>query len=70
MQATAAAAAGIKLVGVPQPKPMNGFSPNFQDMFTPRGSRAESVLGVSDNNCSHGNTFKILGLKVCGCSTA
>ena len=22
---------------VPQPKPLYGFSPNFQDMFTPRG---------------------------------
>ena len=34
-------AAGIKLVGVPKPKPMHGFSPNFQGMFTPRGSRAD-----------------------------
>ena len=32
---------GIKLVGVPQPKPMHRFSPNFQDIFTPRGSRAD-----------------------------
>ena len=38
-------AAGIKLVGVPQPKPMHGFPPNFQGMFTPRGSRADYVLG-------------------------
>ena len=37
----AAAMAGIKLVGVPQPKPMHGFSPNFEDMFTPRGSRPD-----------------------------
>ena len=27
----------VKLVAVPQPKPMNGFSPNFQGMFTTRG---------------------------------
>ena len=35
----------FKFVGVPQPKPLHGFSPNFQDMFTPRGSRADYVLG-------------------------
>ena len=35
------AEAGIKFVGVPQPKPLHGFSPNFQGMFTPRGSRAD-----------------------------
>ena len=31
----------LMFVGVPQPKPMHGFSPNFQGMFTPRGSRAQ-----------------------------
>ena len=31
----------LKLVGVPQPKPKHGFTPNFQGMFTPRGSRAD-----------------------------
>ena len=36
-----AVVAGIKLVGVPQPKPLYEFLPNFQDMFTPRGSRAD-----------------------------
>ena len=35
------AMAGIKLVDVPQPKPLHGFSPNFQGMFNPRGSRAD-----------------------------
>ena len=25
----------LNFVGVPQPKPMHGFSPNYQDMFTP-----------------------------------
>ena len=39
----AAALVGIKLVDVPQPKPMQGFSPNFQDMFTQRRSRADYV---------------------------
>ena len=39
--AVRAAAAGIKLVGVPQTKPLHGFSPNFQGMFTPRGSRGD-----------------------------
>ena len=38
---------GLKLVGVPQPKHMHGFSQNFQDMFNPRGSRADYVLGVT-----------------------
>ena len=32
---------GIKLVGVPQPKLMHGFSQNFQCMFTRKGSRAD-----------------------------
>ena len=31
----------IKIVGVLQPKPMYGFSLNFQDMFTDTGSTAE-----------------------------
>ena len=34
----------LKFAGVPQPKPLHGFSPNFQDVFTPRGSRADYVL--------------------------
>ena len=34
----------LKFVGVPQPKPLYGFSPNFQDMFSPRGSTADLVL--------------------------
>ena len=35
------ALAVIKFVGVPQPKRIHRFSPNFQGMFTPRGSRAD-----------------------------
>ena len=31
----------LNFVGVPQPKPLHGFSPNFQDVFTARGSRAD-----------------------------
>ena len=26
----------LKFVGVPKPKPLYRFSPNFQDMFTPK----------------------------------
>ena len=40
-----AAVAGIKLVGVPQPKPLHRFSPDFQGMFTSRGSRADFFGG-------------------------
>ena len=39
--AVRATAVGIKLVGVPQPKLVHRFSPNFQGMFTVRGSRAD-----------------------------
>ena len=35
---------GGKVVGVPQPKPMHGFSPNFH-MFTPTGSRVGLGFG-------------------------
>ena len=35
----------LKFVSIPQPKPMNVFSPNFQGMFTPKGSRADYVWG-------------------------
>ena len=36
----------IKFVGVSQPKPLHRFLPNFQDVFTPRGSsKADYVLG-------------------------
>ena len=67
----------IKLVGFPKPKPMHRFSPNFQDMCIPSGSRADEVGGgggggggVSSNNYCHGNTVKIFGSQICGCSTA
>ena len=32
-------------MGVPQLEPRHGFSPNFQGMFIPRGSRADYVFG-------------------------
>ena len=35
----------LKFVSVPQPKPMHVFLPNFQDMFTQRGSIFDKVLG-------------------------
>ena len=31
-------------MGVPQPKPVHGFLPNFQDMITPTGSRADDLV--------------------------
>ena len=31
-------------VGAPQPKPMRGFLPNFQDIFTPIESKADYRL--------------------------
>ena len=31
----------LNYVGVPQPKPVHRFSPNSQDLFPLRGSRAE-----------------------------
>ena len=34
----------LKIVGVPQPKFLHRFSPNVQDMFIPRASRADKVL--------------------------
>ena len=36
-----AAAVGITFVGVPEPKPMHGFSPNFQHTLTLIGPRAD-----------------------------
>ena len=52
----AVAVAGIKLVGIPQPKPMHRFLPNFQGMFTIRESRADMAT-----------LSRFLGLKVCWC---
>ena len=49
-------ATAAKFVDIPQPKPMHRFSPNFQDMLTETGPRADEVLGVSGNSCFHVNT--------------
>ena len=38
-----AAVGGIHAVGVPQAKPMHWFPPNFQDMLSSEGSRAEYI---------------------------
>ena len=59
-----------KLVGAPQPRPMHGFSPNFQGMFTKKHLELIKFWGVSGNNCCHGNNLKIFGCEVCGCPTA
>ena len=56
----------LKSVGVPQPKNMHRFLPNFQAVCTPRGSRGGKVLGVSDNNCCRGNTLNFWILKFVG----
>ena len=42
---------------------MHGFSPNFQDMFTPRESRADWVLGGILQQllpCQHFEYFGVL----------
>ena len=31
----------LKILGITQPKCIHRFSPNFQDIFIPRGSRAD-----------------------------
>ena len=51
--ALVAAAVGVQLVSVPQPKLVHGFSPNFHNMLTSRGSRADWDLG----GILHGNTL-------------
>ena len=51
----------LMFVGVPQPKLLHRFSANFPDIFTPRKSRADYILGVSGYHCCNGNTFKIFG---------
>ena len=43
----------VKSVRVSQPKSMHGLSPNFQDMFTPRGSRADYVFGGTWQQLCH-----------------
>ena len=58
----------IKLVAVPQLKPMHRFSPNFQEILPQDDLEPIRFLGGSSNNCCHGNTFKILGvLNFVGC---
>ena len=55
------AAAGIKLLDVPQPKPLHGFSPNFKGIVPHKDLELIRFWGESGNNCCHGNTFKIFG---------
>ena len=66
----AAAAAGINFVGVPQTKPKQRFLPNFQDISTTKGSRADQVLGrIQQQPLPWQRFFRFLGLMPCGCST-
>ena len=52
----------LNFVDVPRPKPLHGFSPNFQGMITPQEDlELIRFLGVSGNNCCNGNTFKCHG---------
>ena len=51
----------LNFVGVPQPKPMHGFSPNFQDMFTQEDLELIMFWGIFGHNCCHGNSLKIFG---------
>ena len=44
-----------KVVGVSQPKPVLGFSPNVQDMFNRKDLKLIRLEGIS----GHGNTFKV-----------
>ena len=37
----------LKFMEVVQPEPDHIFSPNYKDMFNPRGSRDYKVLGIS-----------------------
>ena len=71
VQVSAVVVAGIKLVGIPQPKPMYLFSPNFQGMFTSRGSRADLGFGrYQATAVAIATLLRFFGLKLCGCSTA
>ena len=50
---------GINVVGVLQPWPMHGFSPNFQDMFNQEDLEPVRFWGVYGYRSCHSNTFKI-----------
>ena len=55
------AVVGAKLLGIPQSKPIHGFSPTFKNICLPQEDQELiKFLGVSGNKwCYHGNTFKI-----------
>ena len=58
-------------MGVPQTKPLHRFTPNFQGMFIPKGSRADLVfLGYPATTVAMATFKKFFGLKDCGCFTA
>ena len=47
---------------VPNARPMHGFSPNLQHIFTQNGSHLISFGILSFNNCYHGNTLNFWGV--------
>ena len=53
----------LTFVGIPQPKPMHGFSPNFQDMLTETGSTAEFVLEGIRQHLLPCQCFKYISVK-------
>ena len=60
----------LKFVGGQQTKPLHGFSPNFQDMFTPRGSTADYFFrGYPAITVAMVTLLRFSGLKVFGWST-
>ena len=59
----------IKLVVVPQPKPLHRFTQNFQDILPLVDLEVIRFWGEYGKNCFVGNTLGFLSLKVCGCFT-
>ena len=50
-----------EFVSVTQSKPMDGFSIKFSGCFPQEDLEVFRFWEVSDDNCCHGNAFKILG---------
>ena len=53
-------------MGVPQPKPLHGFLPNFQGMLTRKGL---GFGGYPVITVAMATFLTFSGLKDCGCST-
>ena len=69
VRAAVTAAAGIKLVGVPQPKPLHEFSPNFQGCLPQDDLELIRYWGYLVTTVAMGTRLRFLGLKLCGYST-